>query len=229
MTDIIQVHIILENPEEQEIEFFDPMYSYHLLQLILFKWMEITEVVIFKYLSLIGEYQAILFCTKFQTWIIIQICIAIKEKVSRITSQKSSFYSLRVSTESKFNFNYGFSTDSVSSLNETHLRPIRGEQITIQNNFVVQTAKLLIILSYYNLIRERKPNLRITESRKYSSSFRSFCNHLSQWYFFGVESLIPEKKSYLTFCRNIWTPKWGILLHKGKSKHNSFYRVSINT
>ncbi|XP_065209005.1 hemicentin-1-like [Planococcus citri] len=54
-----------------------------------------------------------------------EMCVEVRRKFQN--SDLASFYTLRGFSKSEFDFYYGFSTDNVTSLNETYRRPIKGK------------------------------------------------------------------------------------------------------
>ncbi|XP_065209007.1 hemicentin-1-like [Planococcus citri] len=53
-----------------------------------------------------------------------EVCVEVRRKSQH--SKHASFYSLRGFSESDFDFDYGFSQDNVTSLDDTYLRPVKG-------------------------------------------------------------------------------------------------------
>ncbi|XP_065209001.1 uncharacterized protein LOC135837602 isoform X2 [Planococcus citri] len=59
-----------------------------------------------------------------QTITTAEMCVEVRRKFQN--SDPASFYTLRGFSESDFDFDYGFSKDNVTSLNDTYRRPVRG-------------------------------------------------------------------------------------------------------
>ncbi|XP_065208999.1 uncharacterized protein LOC135837600 [Planococcus citri] len=62
--------------------------------------------------------------SRVQTVMTTEVCVEVRRKFQN--SDPASFYTLRGFSESDFDFDYGFSKDNVTSLNDTYLRPVRG-------------------------------------------------------------------------------------------------------
>ncbi|XP_065208998.1 hemicentin-1-like [Planococcus citri] len=72
--------------------------------------------------------------SRMQTITISEVCVKVRRKSQN--SGYDSFYAIRGFSESDFDFDYGFSKDNVTSLDDTYLRPVKG----ISNKIYVSTC-----------------------------------------------------------------------------------------